>query len=493
MKFKNALVSCSDKSGLLEFLKPFEGLRIVSTGGTAKYLRQNGFEVVDVSEQTGFQEVMEGRVKTLHPLVHMGLLARAGIDDSVLSDAGIEAFDLVVVNLYPFESALRSGKIGDELIEFIDVGGPSMLRAAAKNFNRVTVLCDPKDYDKVDQLTPKELAAKVFRLTSSYDALIAESLSSEPQTPFVYGAEKVLTLRYGENPHQKGVWYKKTGVDFGLHQAQILQGKELSYNNLLDLDSSTRALRDLKNPFGCVAVKHNSPCGAAAGENLFEACKKALAADPVSVFGGIVALSQKVDLKTAKLLSEIFLECVIAPDFDQDALDLFRTKKNLRILKWAQMANPFDEWRIKSISGGMVIQNSDRVHHGDWQYWGETPSAQMTKELLFAWSICAHLKSNAIAITSELQTLGLGMGQVNRVDAVEQAILRYKKFHPEASTPVLASDAFFPFSDSIEKIADAGIRWVIQPGGSIKDDSVRAMAEQRGVSVVITGQRHFLH
>lgn len=508
-KFKNALVSCSDKTGLIELLGPLQklGLRIVSTGGTAEFLKKNGLEVVDVSEQTHFPEVMDGRVKTLHPHIHMALLARADVpeDMKLLKAKELEPFDLVVVNLYPFEQAVEKGVKGAELIEYIDVGGPSMLRAAAKSHSRITVVCDPADYQKVldgeyDSLSGRQrLAAKVFAHTGTYDVMIAEKLGAQTDEPFVgVAGAKVQTLRYGENPHQPAVWLKRRGALGGLHAAQILQGKELSYNNLLDLDAATRTLQDCSGSFACVAVKHNSPCGVAVGATLESAVQKALEADPVSVFGGVVAISASVTGAVAKELSKLFLECVIAPDFSVEALSILGAKKNLRLLAWPEMMTPVPENQLRSVAGGLLVQPFDRIHNAalaaDWTCWGQQPTEKITQDLLLAWSVCGHLKSNAIAVVSGGQTVGLGMGQVNRVDAVEQAISRYKKFHGQtAGAPVLASDGFFPFPDSIELAADAKIHWVIQPGGSVKDEEVRKVAERRGVSIVLTHQRHFLH
>jgi phosphoribosylaminoimidazolecarboxamide formyltransferase/IMP cyclohydrolase len=503
VRFSLALVSCSEKAGLVEFLRPLveRGLRIVSTGGTASHLRSHGFEVLDVSSLTGFPEVMDGRVKTLHPHVHMALLARQTEpgDLELLKQRGLSAFDLVVVNLYPFEAAQAAGKTGDALIEMIDVGGPSMLRAAAKNFQSVTVVSDPQDYPHILEGRysgvegRRALAGKVFEHTASYDALIARSFNDG--APEFYCGSKVQDLRYGENPHQKAIWLRQRGGSQGLHRAEILQGKELSYNNILDLDAASRALRDLAQPECAVAVKHNSPCGAARGENLLEACRRTLAADPVSVFGGILALSSKVNAATATELCKVFLECVIAPAYEPEALAIFAKKKNLRILQWPEILKAQPEWRWRSVTGGMLVQESDQVlkAQSEYVYWGYRPNAKIESDLMFAWRICAHLKSNAIAIVGEGQTLGLGMGQVNRVDAVDQAIQRFQQFHPKAKTPVLASDAFFPFPDSIEIAAKAGIQWIIQPGGSVRDAEVRATAEKLKVNILLTNQRHFLH
>lgn len=500
--FKNALVSVSDKSGLVEFLRPLaeKGLRIVSTGGTAKHLKANGIDVVDVSEQTQFPEVLDGRVKTLHPKIHMALLSRGWIetDQKTLKDYEVEEFDLVIGNLYPFESSLKSGKQGRELIEFIDIGGPSFLRAAAKNFERITVVCDPKDYTLVEngESQPelrKKLAAKVFQHTSHYDALIAQTLDAE----FVLsGYEKVQDLRYGENPQQKAIWYKDSLAKSGWHSASKLQGKELSYNNLLDCDAALSTLLEFQQPC-CVSVKHNNPCGVAVGSSIEQCVNDSIDADPVSVFGGIVAINRPINQVMAEKLSSLFLECVIAPEVSEEAQNVFSKKKNLRILIWPDMNKVEHQQQIKSIIGGALVQEPDKVQsqwNDKWQVVGAQPSEEVKQAATLAWVTCAHLKSNSIAICNSKQTLGLGMGQVNRVDAVEQAIERYHRFHPQASSPiVLASDAFFPFADSIERCAKAGIQWVIQPGGSIRDEEVLSKAKELKVNMILTEVRHFLH
>ncbi len=505
--FKNCLVSVSDKSGLVEFLKPWaaKGLRIVSTGGTAKHLSDHGIKVIDISEQTGFPEVMDGRVKTLHPRVHMALLARDGNEEDakLLKKEGLDPFDLVIVNLYPFEAALQKDLSDEEQIEFIDIGGPSMLRAAAKNFSRLTIVCDPKDYQR---LTPehdvteelrRELAGKVFQHTSSYDAMIAKHLLGPQMTEdYGIGGALVQTLRYGENPHQKAAWYRLKGEAHGLFEAEILQGKELSYNNILDLEAAIQTLREFPNNAACVAVKHNNPCGVALGKTTLEAVKKATEADPISVFGGIIAVNKTIDTAEAEILSKIFLECVVAPDFSQDALKIFAAKKNVRLLRYPHFQTPSTHFQLRSVSGGFLLQTSDQVAQKlstDWKIVGEKPSAAVQEDLMMAWKVCAHLKSNAIAIISKGQTVGLGMGQVNRVDSVAQAIERTVKFHPNSTDRVLASDAFFPFPDSIELIAKAGVRYIIQPGGAMRDEEVLKRAQELQITTILTGQRHFFH
>ena len=498
--FKQALVSVSNKEGLVDFIKPVfaSGAQIISTGGTAKNLSDAGVEVKQVSDFTGHPEVMGGRVKTLHPKVHMSLLARRNEpeDFKILEEHGIEAFDLVVVNLYPFEEKAH--------IENVDIGGPCMLRAAAKSYDRITVVCDPADYEWVREKGAdisledrKKLAAKAFRHVSAYDAMISKWLEEgEFSKEWSYGARIQSELRYGENPHQKAFWYSEVGQKSGLNNAKIIQGKALSYNNLLDLNAAVRSARSLTGNIACVAVKHLNPCGAAQDTDVVKAVDKALKADPKSVFGGIVAVTSEVNKEAAELLAGLFLECVVAPSFSVDALKVFEAKKNLRILEWAEMNKASNEWDVRSIDGGVLLQEVDQAKaewSSDWKVIGEDPSEKLKADLVFAWNVCANLKSNAIAVIEDEQTRGLGMGQVNRVDAVAQALGRAKEYHPNAQNLVLASDAFFPFPDSIDIIADAGVKWVVQPGGSIKDEDVIAKAKERGVNLVLTGQRHFNH
>lgn len=502
--FKNALVSVSDKSGLIEFLSVFkQGLRIVSTGGTAQYLKDNGFQVVDISEQTDFPEIMDGRVKTLHPKVHMALLARMDKAEHVqtLDKYSVQNFDLVICNLYPFEEAVLKNSSFPELIEKIDIGGPSMLRSAAKNFKTVTVLCDPADYSMViekngsDEKLRQQLAAKVFAHTSVYDSLVAQQLMLQETNLQPLGGKLVQSLRYGENPTQAAAWYKMPGNQDGLHQAKILQGKELSYNNLLDLDAAATLVKEFSNP-ACVAVKHNNPCGVAVAKDLFSAIDKAINADPVSVFGGIIALNSEVDLKSAQRMGEIFLECIVAPSFSNEAKEFFIKKKNLRLLEWKELKTASKHFEIKSVFGGFVKQAPDVISSDQkqWKFHGEKPSDLILSDMVFGEKVCASLKSNAIAIVANQQTLGLGMGQVNRVDAVAHAILRMQNHHSNKnSDAVLVSDAFFPFADSIEIAAKAGVKWILQPGGSVKDEEVLAMANKLGVNIVMTGVRHFRH
>ena len=484
---------------------------MVSTGGTSKHLRENGVAVVEVAEQTGFPEVMDGRVRTLHPRIHMPLLARAREpgDMALLKQELLEPFDLVVVNLYPFAQALAKGLEGDALIEEIDIGGPSLLRAASKNFERIAVVCEPADYawilerarggQPISLGERQALAAKAFAHCSRYDALIARVLGGAdgPGRATLVG-EPVADLRYGENPHQKAQWLRRPGPDGvgGLHESEVLHGKPLSFNNILDLDAAASACRDFEVPCA-IAVKHNNPCGAGVGTDVADAVARALKADPVSVFGGIVACNRPVDARAAEAMAKIFLECVVAPDFSPEALEILRKKKDLRLLRWpglaAARAPASPEFR--TVAGGFLIQDQDAVApwNESFKIIGESPGADVRSDLELAWKICARLQSNAIAIADGGRTVGLGMGQVNRVEAVEHAIARMRKHAPDSPRPVLASDAFFPFPDSIEVAAAAGIRWVIQPGGSIRDEAVVAKARELGVNMVVTGARHFRH
>ena len=504
--FKNILVSVSDKTGIVEFIRPYvqAGAKVVSSGGTAKTLRDAGIEVQDVSDYTGFPECMDGRVKTLHPKVHMGLLYRAHLDEDLqlLKQHGAVPFDLVVANLYPFSEAQARGVTGDDLIEYIDIGGPSMLRGAAKNFKYVSIVCDPKDYSwiqKKAELTiedRKKLAGKVFDHTASYDRVIADQFKKEIEKghgeSLQISASLVQTLRYGENPQQKAWWYKTS--DEGMHNAKILQGKEVSYNNILDLQAAVSTVRLFKDP-AAVAIKHNNPCGVASDVKPFLALDKALKADPVSVFGGIIAVNFPVGEAEANLLNKIFLECVIAPEIKSEALAIFAQKKNLRVLSWPALSQFQTEKSVRSIDGGYLVQEEDQVDtdRSQWQFLGDKPSAELEKDILFAWKTCAMLKSNAISVCGQSQSLGLGMGQVNRVDSVRQALDRAKEFHPQAKDLILASDAFFPFPDSVEIAAQYGIKWIVQPGGSVKDAEVIEAAKKHSINMVLTGRRHFRH
>ncbi len=498
---RNILISVYNKKNLEVLTEVFNNKTdvIVSTGGTAKALRKLGFEVKDVSELTDFPEIMDGRVKTLHPKIHMGLLARKDHEEDLitLKKFNAEFFDIVIGNLYDFEAGLKQNNSEDQQIELIDIGGPSFLRSAAKSFQRIAVVCDPEDYILLKTPTTlvqrKYLAAKVFRHTSYYDSQIAQWLSEEMMAEHSFGTKKIDELRYGENPQQKAYWLRSE--DAGMHNAKILQGKALSYNNILDLDAAVRTVLEFKTP-AVVCVKHTNPCGASSAATIHEAAQNAIKADPVSVFGGIVACNRTVTKEVAELFNTIFLECVIAPGFSDEALKLFAKKKNLRVLSWMDMVNfKSNKLLLRSIAGGYLAQAPDQIDAdiSNWIIHGEPPNSDIMNSLVFAWKVCAHLKSNAIAVVSEMTTVGLGMGQVNRIDAVEQAFKRQKNFHPHAKDLVVASDAFFPFPDSIEAIHAQGAKWIVQPGGSIKDEEVISKAKQLGVTILVTGQRHFKH
>ena len=502
--YKRALVSVSDKTGLEDFLKPLvkQGLKLVSTGGTAQFLKSKDLKVKEVKDLTSFPPALSGRVKSLHPYIFIPLLARHDVkeDQEVLQSYKIETFDLLIVNLYPFET--KASQLSDkEKLEWIDVGGPSLLRAGAKNYPYITTLCDPKDYSKAQKGTDlnfrKQLAVKAFKKLSQYDWAIAENLKENwlNKTGFSLKGSFFKKLRYGENPHQTADWFKVSKT--GLHSAQMIQGKELSYNNILDFDKAVQTVRDFKKPC-VVAIKHNNPCGAAIGETISLSLKKALKADPMSVFGGLLAFNQAVDTACAEQLTNIFLEGLIAPDFSKSALNILQSKKNLRILKWGDMlSHPLSKKELKEVMGGFLLQSADEINENwddHWKIIGQTPTADIKQDIIFAWKVCAHLKSNAISIVKEGQTLGLGMGQVNRIDAVRLALNRKNEFHPQKTENlILASDAFFPFSDSIELAKRGGVCWIIQPGGSIKDKEVLKKSLQLKLNMILTGQRHFKH
>ncbi len=502
MNYKNALISVSNKEGLVDCVKKLSqsGTRIVSTGGTAQFLSKNKIPIVPVEEQTHFPEVMDGRVKTLHPHIFLPLLARLknSQDEKELQKRNLKHFDLVICNLYPFDQIVKDNE--KEQIELIDVGGPSLLRASAKNFEKITVICNPKDYPLLENPLSieqrKDLAVKVFYHLSLYDSKIAQYFqkSKEDSFPYVKQGSFLKKLRYGENPSQKASWYKNPN-SLGLHQADILQGKALSFNNILDIQSALNTLREFQEP-AFVGVKHNNPCGVALADSLEMVIEKGLKADPLSIFGGIVSLNRKVSRESAVQLTSCFLECIVAPDYSEEALELLSKKKNLRLLKWPKLLDSFKEDLIYAVDGGFIVQNSDQVHI-EWENFkleGQKPKAEIKKDLEMAWKVCAHLKSNAISLVSRGQTVGLGMGQVDRVTAVNLAIERMKKYHPHISSPiVMASDGFFPFEDSIEQAASEGIQWIIQPGGSIRDTSVIQKARSLGLHMVLTGCRHFRH
>ena len=518
MPVERALISVSDKRGLIDFAKRLGArkIEILSTGGTARALREAGLTVIDVSDYTGSPEIMDGRVKTLHPRVHGGILMRESITDrGQLGDIGGKPIDLVVVNLYPFEQTVARNAPHEEIIENIDIGGPSMIRSAAKNHARVTVVVDPADYEEVAQAVATadgpsaklraRLASKAFSHTAAYDGTIAEYLTSFEEdgsrTAFprtlVQSFERAYGLRYGENPHQRGAFYVERGAPAGsLARAESIGagGKELSFNNLVDCEAALDAVREFERP-SAVVVQHTNPCGVAEAESLVEAYRLARDADALSAFGGIVALNREVDVATAELLKETFLECVIAPSFAEPALELLRTKKNLRLLATGAWLPADHAGRhTKSVGGGLLVQDRDASGGNEVReakcVTKRVPTDAEVRSLAFAWRVCKHVKSNAIVLAKDLRTVGVGAGQMSRVVSVEIAV---KKAGSEAKGSVLASDAFFPFPDGVEAAAAAGVTAIAQPGGSVKDEDVIAAADRAGLAMLFTGKRHFRH
>jgi phosphoribosylaminoimidazolecarboxamide formyltransferase/IMP cyclohydrolase len=507
----------SDKTGILDFAKEINklGVEIISTGGTARLLRDNKIAVKEVSEYTGFPEMLDGRVKTLHPKIHAGLLALRGNPEHMekLKEQNIGLIDMVVVNLYPFEKTTQKPGVSiEEVIENIDIGGPSMLRSAAKNHKDVAVICNPDRYPRVIEELKKnkgalseellrDLAIEVFSLTSHYDGAINNYLRNYfKETPESEGFpkelnlnfDKIQDLRYGENPHQKAAFYKERGKSKGLIDAKQLQGKELSFNNILDLNSAFELVKEFDNP-AAVVVKHNNPCGVAEDKSLDKAYFNAWKCDPLSAFGGIVAVNRKMDEKTAKIVAKSgFLECIIAPGFDKEAIDLFKDKKNLRLLESYDLA-PISEPDFKRVSGGLLLQDKDLETLDKNNLKTVTKKKPTNKELeslIFAWKVAKHVKSNAIILASGTKTVGIGAGQMSRVDSV---MIAKKKAGSLAKNSCLASDAFFPKDDAVIEAAKAGVKAIIQPGGSISDAEIIKACDKHKVSMVTTGIRHFRH
>jgi phosphoribosylaminoimidazolecarboxamide formyltransferase/IMP cyclohydrolase len=523
MAVERALISVFDKTGIVEFAKRLAALKIeiLSTGGTARLLREAGVGVRDVSDFTGWPEMLGGRVKTLHPKLHGGLLFRRNHteDQKQATEHGIAPIDLVVVNLYPFEAtAARAGLTAEELIENIDIGGPTMLRSAAKNFESVTVVTDPADFERVAKelesagettlATRLELARKIFATTSRYDGLITTELErlSAASGHVVLEAKPVLPervhvalrrqqeLRYGENPHQAAALYVPSGrAPEGLAAAKQLQGKELSYNNFVDLEAARSLAAEFQNP-AAVIIKHNNPCGTAEQKTLLDAYLRALACDPVSAFGGVLAFNRAVDAATAEEVAKLFVECIAAPGFADRAKEIFASKKNLRLLELpAGGLEPERELQLKRILGGMLVQQADlgEIKESDLRIVTKcSPTAEEMHTMRFAWKVSKHVKSNAIVFAKDGATLGVGAGQMSRVDSVKIAVMKAQQ--PLAGS-VVASDAFFPFPDGVEEAAKAGATAVIQPGGSMRDNEVIATADRLGLAMVFTGMRHFLH
>ena len=515
-----ALLSVSDKTGLIDFarqlVEEFE-FELISSGGTAASLQEAGLIVTKVSDYTGSPEILGGRVKTLHPRIHGGILGRRNLpqDREEMERHQIRPIDLVVVNLYPFEHTIaRPDVTEEEAIEQIDIGGPAMLRAAAKNFQHLTVLCNPGNYhDYLRELRQnqgeaplnfrKVCAQRAFWHTAAYDRAIATylsgdslqtTISGEPLPPpqFLLSGQRIQSLRYGENPHQPAAWYQVGAVPTGFSGATILQGKELSYNNLVDLEAARRIIAEFPDTPAAAILKHTNPCGVAVGTTLVEAYSKAFQADSVSAFGGIVALNQAIDAATATELTKTFLECVVAPACEAQAQEILAAKAKVRVLILPDLKSG-PQQTVKAIAGGFLVQAADETltPSDRWQVVTQKqPTPEQLEELLFAWKVCKHVKSNAIVVTRDRTTLGVGAGQMNRVGSVKIAL---EQAGEKARGGILASDGFFPFDDSVRTAAAAGIEAIVQPGGSLRDkDSIQA-ANELGLVMVFTGIRHFLH
>ncbi len=507
-----ALISVSDKSGVVEFAQRlrFAGWEIIATGGTMKLLREKGVEVINISDVTGFPEICDGRVKTLHPKVHGGLLARR--DDpshlEALKENGIEFIDMVCVNLYPFRQTIAKPDVTmEDAIENIDIGGPSMLRSAAKNYKDVTVVCDPADYDTIlAQIestgnttleTRLQLSAKAFTHTALYDSCIASYLRDKAglNEKLFLDFDLVQSLRYGENPHQQAKFYRSADAGaYSLATAKQLNGKELSYNNIQDANAALCIVREFDEPF-CVGLKHMNPCGAAVGTDVKDAWTKAYEADKVSIFGGIVAVNREVTRETAELMKPIFLEIIMAPSFSEGALEVLCTKKNLRLLQVDMSRDERVEKQYVSVNGGLLVQELDRQTAevvADKCVTAAKPTAGQLADMNFGWKVVKHVKSNAIVVVKDGRTLGVGAGQMNRVGSAEIALKQAKAAGFDKDL-VLASDGFFPFDDTVAMAAEYGVTAIVQPGGSIRDEDSVKRADEKGITMVFTGERHFKH
>lgn len=513
-----ALISVSDKTGIVEFAKELEncGVEIISTGGTYKKLKENGINAIEISELTGFPECLDGRVKTLHPKVHAGILAIRNNENHMnqLKELGIDTIDFVVVNLYPFkQTILKDGVSRQDAVENIDIGGPTMLRSAAKNYQDVAVITDPNDYTKVlEELkengkvsldTKFYLMQKVFEHTASYDAMICNYIKEQRKdesfpTELTLTYEKVQEMRYGENPHQKGALYKEIGKCEGsLTVAKQLNGKELSFNNINDTNGALELLKEFDEPT-VVACKHGNPCGVGSSKDIYSAWKKAFNADKTSIFGGIVVVNREITVEIAKEMKEIFLEVIVAPSYEKEALELLQTKKNLRVLQLPniEVKQPQGAYDIKKINGGIIVQSIDNKLLDNYEVvTNRKPTDKELEDMLFTWKIVKYVKSNGIALGKDKQSIGIGPGQVNRIWATKQSVEHAEELieHGITQGAVLASDAFFPFADCVEEAHKAGITAIIQPGGSIRDQESIDKCNEYGISMIFTGMRHFRH
>lgn len=514
-----ALISVSDKTGVVEFAKGLVALgwEILSTSGTMKLLKESGVPVTSVSDVTGFPEICDGRVKTLHPKIHGALLARRDIPEHMkeLKDNDIETIDLVCVNLYPFRETIAKPDVTmEDAVEHIDIGGPSMLRSAAKNWESVTVVCNPADYETIlseikaggntTRETRLQLSAKAYTHTAEYDMAISTYMRAQAGLPEKLFLEYDLKqeLRYGENPHQEAKFFASTVKEpFSLATAEQLNGKELSYNNIQDANATLNIAREFDEPF-CVGVKHMNPCGSATGKTIAEAWKKAYEADKTSIFGGIVAANREIDLETAQMLKPIFLEIVMAPSFAPDALELLCTKKNLRVLKVDMSKDNTVRKQYVSMNGGMLVQDRDintKPVAADQCVTELKPTAEQLADMEFAWKIVKHVKSNAIVVAKGGMTYGVGAGQMNRIGSAEIALKQAQNTLKEEGKDimteglVLASDGFFPFNDCVALAAEYGIKAIVQPGGSIRDEDSIKLANEKGITMLFTGERHFKH
>lgn len=513
-KVRRALVSVSDKTKLVPFVSELTamGVEILSTGGTCKILREAGIAAIEVSEKTGFPEIMGGRVKTLHPVIHGGLLGRRGTDEAVMTQHGIEPIDLLCVNLYPFESTIaREDATLDDAIENIDIGGPAMLRAASKNHDGVMVVVRPDDYESVvaalkdDEVTlemRRRLAARAYAHTAAYDAAIttylSKSLGDDPLgETMLYAGHRIETMRYGENPHQNAAFYRDQQASPGsLATAKQHQGKALSYNNIADSDAALDCVKQFREP-ACVIVKHANPCGVATGASITDAYQKAFSTDPTSAFGGIIAFNRTLDAKTAKsIIDKQFVEVIVAPQIEAAALDITSARKNLRVLETGEFQQATPGFEFKKVSGGLLIQDADlgSITEKDLKVVTElAPTAEQLRDMLFAWTVVKYVKSNAIIFCRDGMTIGVGAGQMSRVYSTKIAAIKAADENLEIRGSVMASDAFFPFRDGIDAAAETGISAIIQPGGSMRDDEVIAAANEHGLAMVFTGMRHFRH